>query len=206
MRASSRPGSACTTASCTSRGQAHRQAIDIDLVDVRSFRFEKDLMALLVRKAHYFVLKRWTVAWTDARDLPVVERRAADVRADQIVDAAGRVDEMTGNLRPFDSPGHERKRHDGSSPCSAGNREKSIVRRSSRGGVPVFRRPISKPIACSESARSLRRRLVASPGGPLLLANVHETIQERACRDDERVTGDLARHPRSEVPPRARGG
>ena len=68
-----------------------------------------------------------------------------------------------------------------------------MLRRCSRGGVPVFSRPIAKPTDRSESARLLRRRFAGAARRPLLVADVDEAVQERARRDDERA----ARRPRS---------
>ena len=53
----------------------------------------------------------------------------------------------------------------GSSPCSAGKREKSMLRRCSRGGVPVLSRPHSKPTDLSDSARSRDGGSPARPAG-----------------------------------------
>jgi hypothetical protein len=65
---------------------------------------------LAVRKAHDLVFERRTVARSDPADLTVEERRLVDVRANEIVDPLGRVQQMTGNLRPFDGVGLERER------------------------------------------------------------------------------------------------
>ena len=67
---------------------------------------------------------------------------------------------------------------------------KSMLRRSSRGGVPVFRRPIVNPADRSDSASSPRRRLARAARGPLLVADVHQAVQKRARRDDERAAAD----------------
>ena len=42
---------------------------------------------------------------------------------------------------------------------------KSMLSRSSRGGVPVFSRPHSKPNDFSDSASSRGRRFAGAPGG-----------------------------------------
>ena len=61
-----------------------------------------------------------------------------------------------------------------------------MLRRCSRGGVPVLSRPISKPQSASDAASSSRRRLAGAAGGMLLVADVDQAVQERAGRDDER--------------------
>ena len=66
-----------------------------------------------MRKAHHLVLEGRTVAWPNSRDLAVIKGRFEDVFADQGVDAIGRVNEMTRNLRPADLPCQKRKRHGG---------------------------------------------------------------------------------------------
>src|SRR5206468_2768796 len=63
------------------RGQAHRVAVHIYLVGVQPFRFEKDLVALTMWKAHHLVLERRAVARPDSRDLAVIKRRFEDVLA-----------------------------------------------------------------------------------------------------------------------------
>ena len=124
-------------------------------------------------------------------DLPVVERRSADVVAHQFAHALVRVDEVTGDLFAARlAPSRNENGTIGSSPRSAGNREKSMLRRSSRGGVPVFSRPIVNPTVASECRQLLRRRLARAARRPLLVADVHEAVQKRARRDDERAARD----------------
>ncbi len=82
--------------------EAHRVAVDVDLVDVQPLGLEEQLMPLAVRKAHHLVLERRTVARADAADLPVEEGRRVDVAANELVHAIGRVQEMTVDLRAID--------------------------------------------------------------------------------------------------------
>ena len=146
--------------------QAHRQAVDVDLVDVQAFRLEKDLMPLPVGKAHDLVFERRAVARADAGDLPVVERRPPDARADDLVHRDRSC--AAGDRRSAGAPSRPDRNENGtigSSPCSAGNREKSMLRRSSRGGVPVLSRPISKPQPRSDSASACVGGSPARPAG-----------------------------------------
>src|SRR5262249_55571090 len=58
----------------------------------------------------HLVFERWAVAWTDAANLSVEERRAIEVRAHELVNAIVRVEQVTVDLRSFDTSGHERER------------------------------------------------------------------------------------------------
>ena len=60
-------------------------------------------MPLPVREPHHLVFERRAVARTDALDLAVEERRLVDVLPHQLVDAVGRVQQVTGDLRPIDA-------------------------------------------------------------------------------------------------------
>ena len=64
-RPSSRPGQRVNQLLLDVRRQAHRVAVDVDLVDVETLRLEKQLMAFPVRKPHHLVLERRAVARTD---------------------------------------------------------------------------------------------------------------------------------------------
>ena len=63
--------------------------------------------------------------------------------------------------------------------------EKSMLSRSSRGGVPVFSRPHSTPNDYNDSASSRDGGSPARPDGPLFAADVHQAVQERPRRDDQ---------------------
>ena len=66
-------------------------------------------------------------------------------------------------------------------------RSKSMLSRSSRGGVPVFSRPHSKPERLQRFRELARRRLAGPSGRTLLRADVNQAVQERSGRDDERA-------------------
>jgi hypothetical protein len=54
--------------------ERHREAVQVNLVDVYSFRLEVDLMTLAVREPHDLVFERWAVARSHALNLAVVQR------------------------------------------------------------------------------------------------------------------------------------
>ena len=91
------------------RRKAHRVAVDVDLVDVEALRFEKQLMAFPIGKAHHLVFERRTVAWPDSLNLAVVERRLRDRRADEIVHGGRGVDVVALDLIALDAIGQERE-------------------------------------------------------------------------------------------------
>src|SRR5690606_6322482 len=90
--------------------QAHRAAVDVDLIDVDAFWLEEDLVALLVGEAHDLVFERGAVARPDSRNLPVVERRAVDVLPHECMRLAGRMEDVTGDLLALETVGQERER------------------------------------------------------------------------------------------------
>ena len=94
------------------------------------------------------------------------------LRANEIVNALGRVQQVTGDLRPIDRVGQERERAPADRrPSLLGRtREKSMLLRWSRGGVPVFSRPHSKPNDFKRFRELTRRRLARPAGRPLLAA------------------------------------
>src|SRR5690348_16221646 len=67
------------------RREAHREAVEIDLVDREALGLEKELVTFAIREPHDLVLERWTVARSDSGYLPVVERRLIDIAPDEIV-------------------------------------------------------------------------------------------------------------------------
>ena len=71
-------------AACTSQGQAGRHAVWIDLDGVQPFRFQKDLVPVLLRKAHHLVLDGRAVAGAHPFDDPGVQRRAVGAGADDV--------------------------------------------------------------------------------------------------------------------------
>ncbi len=53
---------------------AGRHPVDVNLVGIKPFRLEKDLMRLFVRELDDLVFDRRTIARPDAFDLPAIER------------------------------------------------------------------------------------------------------------------------------------
>ena len=93
------------------RRKTHREAVDVDLVDVQTLRLEKNLVPLAVRKPHHLVFERRAIARADTGDLAVEQRRVVDVGANQLVNPVVRVEQMAVDLWPIDRVGFERKRH-----------------------------------------------------------------------------------------------
>src|SRR6186713_1987374 len=91
--------------------QAHGESVDVDLVHVQPFRFEKYLMTFPMREAHDFVFERWAIPGSNPANLPVEQRRLADVFADKFVNAIRRVENMTIDLITIDGFGFEGKRN-----------------------------------------------------------------------------------------------
>ena len=70
----------------------------------------------------------------------------------------------------------------GSSPGCISSADQSIVRPSSRGGVPVFKRPSSKAEIFQRARKSHCRRFADAAGGNLLFADMNQAAQKRAGR------------------------
>ena len=67
-----------------------------------------------------------------------------------------------------------------------------MVRPSSRGGVPVFKRPSVKPRFSSVRDKPERRRFADAAGGNLFFADVDEAAQKCAGGEHHRAAGNLA--------------
>ena len=141
--------------------QRHREAVDVDLVDVEAFRLEIDLVPLPVGEPHDLVFERRTVARTDALNLSVVERAAIDDAANEIAHAIVRVQQPAADLisqaalvvETKTAPGLRRPLLDEDSRPRPPDRSR-CCRRWSRGGVPVFSRPIRIRTTRIDSASS----------------------------------------------------
>ena len=87
--------------------------------------------------------------------------------------------------------GRERERHRRVVARSwRSKREKSMLRRSSRGGVPVFSRPQRKPNDFSDSARSCDGGSPARPAGRCSRPDVNQAVEERAGGHDQRAAAN----------------
>ena len=80
----------------------------------------------------------------------------------------------------------------GSSPGCISSADQSMVRPSSRGGVPVFKRPSAKPAFFQRARKSDRRRFADAAGGNLFFADMDEAAQKRAGGENHGAAGDLA--------------
>ena len=67
-----------------------------------------------------------------------------------------------------------------------------MLRPSSRGGVPVFRRPSAKPSFSSVRERPKRRRFADAAGGNLLFADMDEAAQKRPGGQNHGAARELA--------------
>src|SRR4051812_33146236 len=91
--------------------EAHGKTVQVHLIDVQTLRFEIEVMPLPIRETHHLVFQGWTVSWSNALNLAVVERRLADVSPDKLVHPWGGVERVTIDLRTVDPVGHERERN-----------------------------------------------------------------------------------------------
>ena len=75
----------------------------------------------------------------------------------------------------------------GSSPGCTSSDEKSIVRPSMRGGVPVLSRPTRSDSSRRRAARRFDGRITGAPALVLLETDVDATRQKRADRQHDRA-------------------
>ena len=169
--------------------QRGRDAVRVDRVVVQPLGLEEDLVPLALGEAHDLVLDRRAVARPDAGDLPRVHRRAVQVGADHGVRRAASVAVMwqaicgvvIRSVRNENGSG-------GSSPGCSSSPAQSMVRPSSRGGVPVLSRP-EREAAAARASRD-RPSDGASPTRPAGIFSSPMWIrppQERAGGQDDRA-------------------
>src|SRR5208282_3316413 len=89
--------------------EAGREPVGINLDGVAPFGLEKNLMPFLFREAHHLVLHRRAVARAAALNRARVHRRAADVRANNLMCPGISKGQMTGELRLSDTLSAKRK-------------------------------------------------------------------------------------------------
>ena len=145
MTARSSPGIVASRASWTSRGQRGRDAVGIDRLVVEPLGLQEDLMPRLVGEADDLVLDRGAIARAPALDLAGIHRRAMQIAPDQLMGRRCRRGDVAGDLRRGDP---RRQKGEGLRRISPGwisSAAQSMVRPSSRGGVPVLSRPSAKP-------------------------------------------------------------
>ena len=138
-------------------------------------------MPLALGEAHDLVLDRGAIARPDPGDVAGIERRAVEIGADQLMRRRWSSSVMwqaicgvaIRSVRNENGGG-------GSSPGWRSSPAQSIVRPSSRGGVPVFSRPSAKPRARQGPRQAERRRLADPAGRDLLLADMDEAAEKGA--------------------------
>ena len=142
--------------------QRRRNSVRINGVIVEAFRFEKNLMAVALAEFDDLIFDRRTITRARAGDLSRVHRRAMHVGADDVVRRRDRARDGALDLRFSMRVVRIENGSGGSSPGCISNADQSMLRPSSRGGVPVFNRPSVKPIdfqACAKGPwPGLRRR------------------------------------------------
>jgi hypothetical protein len=184
------PGNAWTIRFLNVARQAHRQAVDVDLVHIQAFRLQENLVALAVGKAHHFVFERRAIARTDAGNLSVVQRRSPDVLPHEIVRARARIQHVTRNAVGADRAGHERKRHDRAVATLFGELRKIDTAAMEPGWRPGLE-SAHREAAIPQRRRKMRGgRLAGAAGRMLLVADMHQAVEKRAGRDNQRA----ARH------------
>ena len=150
-------GDACgRNASCTSRGKRCRDAIRIDERIVQAFGLEENLVGVALGEALHLVLDRRAVTRPPPLDRAGEQGRPVEIGADDVVRPRVGPGDRAAQLR---RTGRRRRAPTSSTPrrslgCSS-SRAQSIVRPSSRGGVPVFSRPC--PSRSRESGRQAHR-------------------------------------------------
>ena len=182
------------------RRQAHREAVDVNLLDVQAFRLEKELVTLAIRESASPCLR--AKGSISARFLRSGRCRAAIRRCgstNQLVHSIVRVHQVAGGLvdRRFGGREGERNRAPhrhvprgtlrDSTPSS-----KSIDFRASRGGVPVFSRPHRNPKDFDGFGQIPRRRLIRTTSWTLFAAHVDQAVQKGPGRDHERLAAETA--------------
>src|SRR5829696_5605600 len=91
--------------------QAHRQAVDIDFVDVQSFGLQVYLVAFALREPDDLVLERGTVARPDAANLSIEQWRFVKIRQNDLAHAVVGMNEIARRLPRLDRLRQKRKWH-----------------------------------------------------------------------------------------------
>src|SRR5262249_23271044 len=143
-----------------------------------------ELMAVFVGELDDLVLDRGAIARAYAGDLAAVERRAANVVADRLMQPLSRISDVARNLALSDGPGRERKRRrDFVSRLFLERLEVNRTRVES-GWSAGLEPGDSEPEFAQIFREFYRRRLARTSGGKSSGADVDQTVQKSACRDD----------------------
>jgi hypothetical protein len=86
-------------------GKAGGDTVGIKLVDIESFRFDKDMVGGAVGKFDDLVLDGWTIPWTDPVNLPAVEGGAVKIGFDDLPGFFRGRCQKTGFLGPVEKKG-----------------------------------------------------------------------------------------------------
>jgi len=144
-------------------------------------------VARLAGEAMHLVLDRRAVARPDATDDPGIHRRAVKRSANDLVGALVGVRDPARQLARVQlAPAHEGEHRLGPVSWLHFQHEKSTLRASRRGGVPVFNRPTG---SFSSRRRAARLRRPGHRLGPLrsCRANMDPAGEESTCGQDYRA-------------------
>src|SRR5262249_16789573 len=148
----------------------------------------KDLVPLFLRETDDLVFERRAVPRTDPADLTVEEGRAIDVCAYEFAHAVAGVQKVAGNLRPLDPRSHKRKRHGRRvAPLDGEESPGYLFFEIDAGAVETRGRPRFEPSPVESDylqrfGKLAGWRLAGSAGRVLLGADMHQAIEECACR------------------------
>ncbi len=78
--------------------QAGRKAIDVNFIRLYPFRFEENLVPVLIRKFHDLVFNGWAVSRSDALNLSRIKWRLMEVLSDDLGCLIVREGHVTGQL------------------------------------------------------------------------------------------------------------
>lgn len=126
-------------------GQRRRNPVGIDRVVVETLGLEEDLVAVALAEAHHLVLDRGAIARPDALDLARIDRREFEILLDDPVPGRRGPGDVAIDLGVVIRCVRKEKGTGGWSPGCTSSEAQSMLPPSSRGGVPVLRRPSWKP-------------------------------------------------------------
>ena len=145
-------------------------------------------MAVAVAEARDLVLDRRAIARPAPLDRAGEQRRAVEPGADDVMGALIGAGDRAGQLRELASSGASADivQRVASLGCAA-SRAQSIVRPSSRGGVPVLSRPWPSPISRTCAPSAMAAALADAPARPRAPRRGNRRVEEGAGGDDDRA-------------------